>query len=371
MSDGPHARGGNIMSTDSDTDLVVESTMLTDQCERILTGLGVPADQASIIADTLVEADLRGTHSHGAHLVALYVQRIRSGALDPVTTMTTTRDDGATVMLDAHLGFGQVAGVHAIDLAVERARANGVGAVTVREATHLGALAYYTRRAADAGFVAVLAQNGPAFVPPFGGLDGLFSTNPFSYAVPAGAEAAIVYDIATTAAAGNKILLAKKRGDPTIPEGWATDESGTPTTDTEAASINHLSWFGGHKGYGIAFLVELLGGVLADSCFGRTENTSSSLHGAERIAKGCFFLALDVTRFLPLDVFRSRVDTLVADAHSSRPAAGHERVYVPGEIEDLTRRHRAEHGIPIPAPLVAELDNFADELGFAPLTTHR
>ena len=136
--------------------------------------------------------------------------------------------------LDGALGFGQPCGIQAIDVGIERAREHGIASVVARETTHLGALGYYTRRAAEAGCVALAFQNGPTFVPPFGSTTPLFSTNPFSYAFPTAEEPTVVFDIATTAVAGNKLLLAKKRGDPTIPEGWANDEHGRPTTDTAA-----------------------------------------------------------------------------------------------------------------------------------------
>ena len=237
----------------------------------------------------------------------------------------------------------------------------------MRELTHLGALAYYTMRAAHRGFVALAFQNGATIVPPFGGTTSLFSTNPFSYAIPAGVEPPIVYDIATTAAAGNKILLARKRGDERIPEGWANDEQGLPTTDPQAASVFQLQWFGGHKGFGLGLLVEVMSGLLADSCFGTTENTESELHGRERIAKGATFIVLDVGRFLPVDEFRARVDQLIADVHASELAPGADRVYVPGEIEAHKRVARLRDGIPLPTALVRELDAIAESLGCAPL----
>lgn len=350
----------------TDVTIVTEERLRRHE-EAILRALGVPGDQAAVIADNLVEADLRGVESHGAHLLELYVARLRSGHLRPVTTVTTLRDDGSTVLMDGGLGFGQVAGIAAMDLAVERATEHGTAAVTVKESTHLGALAYYTQRAAEAGCVAMAFQNGPTIVPPFGGRSGIFSTNPFSYAVPTAEERPIVYDIATTAVAGNKILLAKKRGDATIPDGWACDESGRPTTDTQAASTFNLQWFGGYKGFGIAMLVELLAGVLADSCYGTTENTESELHGRQRIAKGYLFLALDVNRFLPLDEFRRRVDELIRDVRGADRAEGVERIYVPGEIEHERRSHRVEHGIPLSAALVEELSRLGDELGVGAL----
>lgn len=347
--------------------VVTAEPVLRAQLEAMLRGLGVPSAQAVVVADNLVEADLRGIDSHGAHLMALYYGRVRGGHLRPVTTVTTLDDRGSTVRMDAALGFGQVAGVAAMELAMERAREHGVATVTVRELTHLGALAYYTLRAATEGLIAFAFQNGGTIVPPYGGTTSLFSTNPFSYAVPAGEEPPIVYDVATTAAAGNRILLARKRGDASIPAGWANDEQGRPTTDPHAASVYQLQWFGGHKGFGIGMLVEIMSGLLADSAFGTYENSESELTGRDRIAKGCGFIVLDVTRFMPLEEFRARVDRLVADVHASALAPGTERIYVPGEIEAQRRDARLRDGIPLSAALVDELDTMAASLDVAPL----
>lgn len=355
------------MSVTDEQIVLTPEPALRAQMERMLGALGVPDDQAVIVADNLVEADLRGVDSHGAHLMALYYGRVRGGHLRPESTITTIDDQGATVRLDAGLGFGQVAGVAAMDLAVERAAQHGIATVSVRELTHLGALAYYTLRAADRGFITFAFQNGATIVPPYGGTTSLFSTNPFSYAIPAGSEPPIVYDIATTAAAGNKILLARKRGDASIPEGWANDDDGLPTTDPNAASVYQLQWFGGYKGFGLGMLVEIMSGLMADSCFGTYENTDSELGGRDRIAKGCSFIALDVSRFLPLAEFRSRVDRLIADVHASQLAPGTERIYVPGEIEAHRRVARLRDGIPLSAALVEELDTMAASLDVPPL----
>ncbi len=335
----------------------------------ILERWGVPSDQAAVVADNLVEADLRGVESHGAHLVELYVARLKSGHLRPRTEVTTVRDDGATVMLDGGVGFGQVAGVAAMELAVARAKTHGVAAVTVREGTHLGALAYYTLPAAEAGCFAMAVQNGPTIVPPFGGRTGIFSTNPFSWAAPAGKELPVVYDIATTAVAGNKILLAKKRGDPTIPEGWANDEMGRPTTDTASASAQNLCWFGGYKGFGIALMVEVLSGIVAGSSFGHTEQTDSELVGKRRLAKGWMFLTLDLERFCGVDRFREQMDQLIRDVHATERAEGVERIYVPGEIEHETRAERLAGGIPLSVELADELSALGGDVGLAPLGT--
>jgi LDH2 family malate/lactate/ureidoglycolate dehydrogenase len=334
----------------------------------ILHGLDVPADEAAVVAELLVEADTRGVDSHGAHLMTLYVNRIRSGHLRPATVVETVRDDGTTVLLDGGLGFGQVAGLQATDLVVERSGEHGIAAVAVRESTHLGALGAFTMRAAEAGRICFCWQNGPTIVPPYGGVTPLFSTNPISYALPTAGEPTIVYDVATTTVAGNKVLLAKRRGDPTIPEGWANDERGRPTTDTEAASVFNLQWFGLHKGFGLAFLVEALAGVLTGSSFARIEHSASALEGKERIAKGYLFVALDPSRFIPVDEFRARMDELVRDVRASERAEGVERIWMPGEIEHYRRIERERDGIPLPRVLVEELDGYATELGAPRLT---
>ena len=180
--------------------------------------------------------------------------------------------------------------------------------------------------------------------------------------MPAGRHSDIVYDVATTAAAGNKILLARKRGDASIPEGWANDEHGYPTTDPQAASISQLQWFGGHKGFGIGLLVEIMAGVLADSSFGTTEHSESELTGWDRLAKGASFVVLDVSRFLPVDAFRAHVDTLIDDVHASELAPGIGRILVPGEIEAERRVERLARGVPLDDALVDELDAIATSL---------
>lgn len=350
----------------SDEGLLVPATVLTDYCSRILEGLGVPADQAGIVAGSLVEADLRGVESHGVHLMALYADRLRGGHLKPRTEVTVVRDEGSSALLDGGQGLGQISGMAAVDLAVRKAQQLGVGAVAVRNSSHLGALGWYTMRGAAAGCVTLAAQNGPPFVPPFGGVTGIFSTNPMSYAVPAGDEPMLVLDMATTAVAGNRVLLAQKRGDKELPAGWANDDRGRPTTDPAQASVRHLQWFGGYKGYGIALLIEILAGVLTGASFGLVDREPGELTGFDRVTRGYLFVALDPSHYGPVDVFRADVDRLVRDIHESEPAEGVERVLVPGELEHHRRAERLAHGIPLASALVDELDRLGRESGAGP-----
>jgi LDH2 family malate/lactate/ureidoglycolate dehydrogenase len=351
----------------ADDSVVVTAAELQTALAAILVGGGVPAAQSEVVSGLLVEADLKGVDSHGAHLLSMYATRLAAGDIAATTNITTLRDDGSTVHLDAGMGFGQIAGLEAARIVAERAGQYGVATVAVRESTHLGALGAYTSRVAEAGYICLCVQNGPTFVPPFGGITALFSTNPLSYAVPSGTEPTIVYDIATTAVAGNKVLLAKKRGDKSIPAGWAADDQGRPTTDTAAASVRHLQWFGGHKGFGLALFVELLSGVLAGSSFGTTEHTSSPLHGDSRVAKGFVLIAIDPQRFVPLAEFRSGVDTLIREIRTGERAPGVERIWLPGEPEHERRLQRTRDGIPLSPQLVAELQRLAADVGAVPL----
>ena len=347
----------------ADNRAVVTAAWLEDAIAGVLEGLAVPAADARAVAGLLVEADLSGVDSHGCHLLPMYVRRLRAGEIRADAEVRMLRDEGATVWLDAGLGLGQLAGLRAVELAVERSARHGAAVVAVREATHLGALGAYTRRVAEAGHLALCVQNGPTVVPPYGGITPLFSTNPISYAIPTAEEATIVYDIATTAVAGNKLLLAKKRGDPTIPAGWANDERGRPTTDTQAASAWNLQWFGGHKGYGLGLFVELLAGVLAGSSYGRTEHTASPVTGRDRVAKGFTLVALDPERFIGCAELRRRTDELIRDVRSSERADGVDRIWLPGEPEHHRRQERSRTGIPLPRPLLDELEELLASMG--------
>ncbi|HEV8297182.1 MAG TPA: Ldh family oxidoreductase, partial [Acidimicrobiales bacterium] len=179
-------------------------------------------------------------------------------------------------------------------------------------------------------------------------------------------EYPIVLDMATTAVAGNRIILARKKNQ-AIPDWWATDDKGNKTTDPHVASLDHLQWFGGYKGFGVAMMVEILSGVLLNSSFGRTEITEATAHGKARVAKGYLFLTVDIERFIALDLFRSYMDTLIRDIRSCERADGVERIYVPGEIEHLRRADRLRDGIPLDDALVTELESLGQPLGLGAL----
>ncbi len=235
---------------------------------RLFTAVGVPAADADTVAEVLVEADLRGVESHGCTRVAGYLSMIRLGLLNPRPKIHLLRETPSTAGLEADQAFGIVAARQAMRLAMDKARAAGVAAVTVRNVTHTGMVGFYPMMAARAGLIGIAMNNGPAILPPFGGTTPTLATNPLAAAFPAGDEEPIVLDMATSMVAAGKMRLAAKKGAP-IPEGWALDRDGVPTTDPEEA-IYHgfLQWAGGYKGFGVATLIEVMSGVLSGGLLG-------------------------------------------------------------------------------------------------------
>ena len=344
--------------------VVVKAEWVRAFVARLLTALGLPEADAESVAEVLVEADLRGVESHGTTRVAGYVSMMRSGLLNPTPKMTVLKDAPSIAMLDGDGGFGILVAKQAMAMAMDKARAAGIACVTARNMTHTAMVGFYPMMAARAGLIGLALNNGPAIVPPFGGTTPTYATNPISVAVPAGREEPIVLDMATTMAAGGKLRLAAKKGQP-IPPSWALDRHGQPTTDPEEALLHgFLQWAGGYKGFGIATVVEVLGGVLSGGLFG-TDVPPMKVFGKDPLVASGFYLAIDPSRFMPLDEFRNRVDRLIGQIKSSARAAGVEEVHVAGEIEHRRRAERLRAGIPLSDVVYRELAALAAASGVA------
>jgi ureidoglycolate dehydrogenase (NAD+) len=332
-------------------------------CARALRAAGLRPADAALTAESLVAADLRGVHSHGALRVGIYVDRIRAGSIDPRAELVPSRDGGAVVVADARSGPGIAMAARAMDLAVQRARTHGIAAVSVRNGNHCGMLAWLAMRALPAA-IGIATTNGDAQVAPWGARAKFLGTNPLAVAVPGLEEADVVLDMATSVVAHGKIKAAMDRGEP-IPADWAVDADGRPTTDPARALAGALLPFGGFKGSGISLLVDLLAGSLPG---GRSGPGIVPLY--ERLQEpqgaGHLFLALQVEAFQPLDGFRRRVDETVRAVRALPPAAGVERPLLPGEVELARVRQREADGIPLPADALAEIARTAAMLGVPP-----
>ncbi|MFA5912065.1 MAG: Ldh family oxidoreductase [Burkholderiales bacterium] len=322
-----------------------------------------PAD-AAVIADGLIAADLRGVHSHGALRVGIYVDRLRAGSIDPEAELQIVRDSGAVVVADAEAGPGIAMAAHAMDLAIARAQAHGIAAVSLRNANHCGMLAFFAMRALPAGAVGIAASNGDSLVTPWGARSKFLGTNPMAVAVPANAEPPVVLDMATSVVAHGRIKGAADRRE-AIPPDWAVDAAGQPTTDPVQALAGALLPFGGFKGSGISILIELIAGLLPGA---RPAPEIVPLY--QRLAEpqgiGQLFIALDIAAFDALEAFTRRVDETVRRIRALPPAAGATRVFLPGELEHLRTQDYRVQGIPLPGDAVAEIARTASLLGLAP-----
>lgn len=300
-----------------------------------------PAD-ARLIASTLVEADLRGVGSHGVLLVPMYVDRLKAGGVTRERELDLVHDGGAVLVADAKYGMGQLSSTQAMRLAVERAGRLGVGLVSVRRAHHFGAAGRWAMQATDSGCLGIAMSNTTPLMPAPGGADRLVGNNPLAIAVPTN-DVPIVLDMALSTAALGKIRLAAAAGQP-IPEGWATDASGLPTTDASVALVGMLLPAGGYKGFGLALMVDVLTGVLGGGGWGEHVRP---LYREPGQFNDCshLFLAIDPDRFGGRAEFQTRASALAARVRASALAPGVERLYLPGEIELEHAERQRKHGI--------------------------
>ncbi|TDD87142.1 Ldh family oxidoreductase [Actinomadura rubrisoli] len=336
---------------------------LRDAVTRIFAACGVPPDDARLVADSLVQADLWGHQSHGVLRVGWYVDRIRSGVMAGETKVEIGSGTGAVATMDGRDGVGQVIAARAAEEAIDRAGRHGVGVVAVRNSNHFGTAAYFTRMAPPRGCIGILTTNSSPAMAPWDGRGKLVGSNPWSIAAPLGDGRQMVLDIANTAVARGKIYLARNR-ESEIPDGWAVGADGAPTRDPEEALLGTVLPMAGHKGYGISVMMDVLSGVLSGSGFG------SAVHGPYQSARpgrsGHLYMALDIASFSPVREFEERMEALVAELKSGS-REGAEEVRYPGEIESLAETRNAREGLLLPERTIADLRRVGDDLGVAVL----
>ena len=319
----------------------------------IFTGHEVSEPDARVVADSLVEADLRGVSSHGVVRVPTYIAGLVNGSIKPRPSLEVIVDLGPRAVVDGDDGMGQVGANRAMQLAVERAREHGIGVVGLRRSRHCGAMAYWAIQALAASCIGFATTNAGLNMAPTGGRDKIIGNNPLAIAVPTNRPWPMVLDMATSVVAGGKLDVAAIRGQK-IPLGWATDLDGNPTDDPVTARKGLLLPVGGPKGYGLAVMLDVLSGVLTGARFGGGLGIPGS---------GQFFLAIQVEGFMSIDEFRARMDQLIEQIQQSQRAPGSDRIYVQGEIEHEMAQRRTRDGIPLEEPIVESLQRLANEAG--------
>lgn len=307
--------------------------------ERVVAALfaasGIPDSAAAKVAEDLVAADIEGVASHGVMLVPMYLQRLKAGSVSRAEAGTIVSDREAAVVLDAGDALGQLTARQAVDLAIERARRFGMASVAVRNAFHFGTAGRYARMMADQGCIGMVMSNTRPLMPATGGAEPLTGNNPIAIAVPSRGDYAAEVDMALSAAAMGKIRNAAAAGQD-IPQGWAVDRDGTPTTDPQSAIEGMLLPAAGPKGFGLAFIVDLLTGGLSDGAIGPEV---SGLYGDPARPYRCsnLFIALDPGHFVSPDAFGERMSGQLQRVSASKRAPGVERVFAPGELAFVAR----------------------------------
>lgn len=301
--------------SEEESTVVIPHEPLLDFATKAFIAVGCPPDEARISADTLVEADLRGVHSHGVMRLPIYVKRIQTGVVAARADCKVVAETAATANVDGGNGMGQVVAVRAMELAIAKARTAGAGIVGVRGSNHYGAAAYFAMMALPHDMIGFSMTVGAAnIMAPTGGIEPLLGNNPFAIAVPAGEELPPVLDMANSVVARGKIVLAMKKGEK-IPEGWAADKDGVPTTDARAAYEGLVLPVGGYKGYGLAFMVAALAGVLTGAAVGRqVANFYEDFVKVQNV--GHLNAAIRVDAFMPVDQFKKGMDAFkIGRAH--------------------------------------------------------
>lgn len=334
---------------------------------EVLEKSGVAAEPAAVVADVLVASDMRGIESHGvARLESYYVGRIRSGNLNPRPDYRIVRETETSVLFDADNGLGHPVAKMAMESVMAKAAERGAAFGAVRNSNHFGIAGYYAMMALERDMIGMASTNSVRYGAPTNGREVLLGTNPLAYAIPAGQEPAFVLDFATTTVPKGKLEVHKRKNQPLLP-GWAIDREGHVTLDPDEAlrgALLPLGGFGtdggGHKGYGLGLLVDILCGVLSGGAFGPTLPVVTDVKNG---AISHWFGAFRIDGFRDVAAFKADMDRELRFFKDSAKAPGADRVYVAGEREFEMAAHHRERGVPVHVKVWDGLAKLADELG--------
>ena len=335
-------------------------TRVIDFTARAFLACGATEDAARKTARHLIGADLRGVDTHGIVRLPLYVSRVQKGLMDARSAPELIRESATTAVFDGRNALGQYVAHEAMQRAIDKARDHDLGVVTVRHSNHYGAAAEYALMAAEAGMIGMTTTNTAPLMPPKGGAARRVGNNPLSIGVPSRLKAPLTLDIALSVVAAWNLMLAHGRGEK-IPLGWALDSEGNPTDDPYQGFVGGgtLLPIAGHKGFGLALMMDVLSGVLSG---GQFANQTRGLKSEEPVGVSHFMLAINVEAFMPLAEFHERIDELVRLMKSAPRRDGVSELMVPGEPEHRKMVQRQAEGILIEDRVIRELDAMADSL---------
>lgn len=341
----------------------------------VFLALGVPRDDARITAEILITSDLWGIESHGVGRLKMYYDRIKTSTQQPVTRLEMVKDTPTTAVVDGGLGMGQVIGYRAMKMAIDKARRYGMGSVAVRNSSHFGIDGYYPMMAVQEGMVGMSFTNARPSIAPTFGVQPMLGTNPIAFGAPTDEPFPFLYDAATSITQRGKIEVLDRAEKPT-PSGWVINEDGTAATDS-AQILKDLTRqktallplggageeLGGHKGYGLAVMVEILSAAFQGGAYLGALSDVGADGKTQPLRLGHFFLAIDVEHFVPLEQFKRTTGDMVRQLRASKKAPGQERIYTAGEKEHYSAQRIRAVGVEVNASLQKNLKVMQQELG--------
>jgi L-2-hydroxycarboxylate dehydrogenase (NAD+) len=345
----------------------VSAEALADFACRALLAAGLPQDDARVVAGLMIEADLVGADAHGIFRLPQYVRRMQAGGVNPTPSIKVERTGPATALVDGDNGMGHLVMSRATTTAIELARETGVAWVGVRRSNHAGPASLYAAMPVAQGMVGVYSAVASAnHMAPWGGTDSLLGTNPLAIGIPAGEEAPVILDIATTVVSYGTVKNYALQGLP-LPEGWLVDRAtGAPITDAARSAEGVLMPIGGYKGAGLALVLGLLAGPLNGAAFGRDVVDFNNDQSSETNT-GHFIIALDIGRFIGREAFGAEVDRHVRELRASACLPGVEAIRLPGDERQRRRAERSAEGVPLTPAVRATLDRLGAQLGIGAL----
>jgi L-2-hydroxycarboxylate dehydrogenase (NAD+) len=341
----------------------VPAAAIAGLIEDALGAVGLPAADAAKVAELMTEADLTGADAHGVFRLPQYVRRIKAGGVNPRPNIQVTKTAPATALVDGDNGMGHLVMAQAAATASELARETGIAWVGARRSNHAGAAGVYAALPLAHDMIGIYSVVASAnHMAMWGGAETLLGTNPLAVAIPAGKEAPVVLDIATTVVSYGTVKNYRLQGK-TMPDDWMVSRvDGRPVTDPEKSAEGLLLPIGGYKGSGLALVLGLLAGTLNGAAFGR-DVIDFNADDESACDNGHFIIALDVSRFVPFAAFTAEIDRHVRELRNSARLPGVEAIRLPGEQRQARRDDRAKNGVPVLPELMAQLDKLAGELG--------
>lgn len=319
---------------------------------EILTQLDVPAEEASIVAEVTLDADLKGFTSHGIGRFPQYIKGLEVGTIKPQTEITVEKESAATAMVNGNHGFGHVVTYRSMEMAIQKAKETGIGMVGIHNSNHFGVAGYYSDMAIMEDLIGIITANTEPAVAPIGGKEPILGTNPLAIGIPSGSHYVSV-DMATSASARGKLLEAKRRGE-SIPENVALDADGNPTTDPAEALKGSILPFGAHKGYALSFMIEIMAGPLVNASFGKA--VTGTANPEVPCTKGDLITAIDPSKFVEIDDFKQDVDDLIAEIKATP------NVMIPGDFEVRNVKRHQKEGLPLDETLLQQLREIANKV---------